>query len=88
LLVIPFAQTEFEPHFARGEATRHPVINHMIAYMPGSYAGLKAGIEGAVHALRDSWAEELNGPTTEPEASDPPEDPSIEGDPNPELAEL
>jgi hypothetical protein len=51
-------------------------------------AGLKAGIEGAVHALRDSWAEDLEGPPTEPETSGPPRDPSIEGDPNPELPEL
>jgi hypothetical protein len=30
-------------------------------------AGLKAGIEGAVHALRDAWEEDLHGPPQNPE---------------------
>jgi hypothetical protein len=51
-------------------------------------AGLKAGIEGAIHALHDSWEEDLNGPPTEPEAAELPEDPSVEGDTHPELPEL
>jgi hypothetical protein len=52
-------------------------------------AGLKAGIEGAVHALRDAWEEDLNGPPPAPdEAPELEEEPPGEGTAYPPLPDL
>jgi hypothetical protein len=51
--------------------------------------GLKAGIEGAVHALRDAWEEDLNGPPPAPDkVPELEEDPPGEGAAYPPLPDL